>query len=97
MTLNTRNIYGHELIGLQVVIQIKSCHNSSAINGTIIDETKNMFTVMNKSGKIKLPKKEIKLNLTLPNQYKVTLDGKKLINRPEDRIKMFRRNQRLVT
>ena len=97
MPLNTRNIYGHELIGLQVVIQIKSWHNSSAINGTIIDETKNMFTVMNKTGKIKLPKKEIKLNLTLPNQYKVTLDGKKLINRPEDRIKMFRRNQRLVT
>jgi ribonuclease P protein subunit POP4 len=97
MPLNTRNIYGHELIGLQVVIEIESCYNSSVINGIIIDETKNTFTVMNKSGKIKLPKKEIKLSLTLPNQYKVTLDGKKLINRPEDRIKMFRRNQRLVT
>jgi ribonuclease P protein subunit POP4 len=97
MPLNTKNIYGHELIGLKVAIEIKSCHNPSAINGIIIDETKNMFIIMNKSGKIKIPKKEIKLNLTLPSQYKLTLDGKKLINRPEDRIKMFRRNQRLVT
>jgi ribonuclease P protein subunit POP4 len=97
MPRNTQNIYGHELIGLQVAIEIRSRHNSSAINGIIIDETKNMFIVMNKTRKIKVSKKKIKLQLTLPNQHKVTLDGKKLINRPEDRIKMFRRNQRLVT
>jgi RNase P/RNase MRP subunit p29 len=97
MPRNTRNIYGHELIGLQAAIEIQCCHNSSTIKGIIIDETKNMFTVMNKSGKMKVSKKKIKLHLTLPNLHKVTLDGTKIINRPEDRIKMFRRNQRLAT
>lgn len=97
MPHNNQNIYGHELIGLKATVECISCRNSPAIQGVIIDESKNMFTIMYETGKIKIPKKEIKLNLTLPNQYKVTLDGKKLINRPEDRIKMFRRNQRLAT
>jgi RNase P/RNase MRP subunit p29 len=97
MPRNTRNIYGHELIGLHAAIEIKCCSNPFTIKGKIIDETKNMFTVMNKSGKMKVAKKKLKLHLTLPNQQKVTLDGNKLMNRPEDRIKKFRRNQRLAT
>lgn len=94
MPRNNQNIYGHELIGLKATIECVSCHNSPAIQGVIIDETKNMFTIMYETGKIKVPKNQLRLHLTLPNQHKVVLDGNRLINRPEDRIKMFRRNLR---
>ena len=95
--MDKKTFANDEFIGLQV--KIKECKDPSWIGktGLIIDETKNMFTVMNKTRKIKVSKKKIKLQLTLPNQHKVTLDGQKLMKRPEDRIKMFRRNQRLVT
>ena len=97
MPHNIRNIYGHELIGLKATIESISCPNSPVIQGIIIDETKNMFTIMHKAGKMKIPKHKLKLHLTLPNQHRVALDGNRLINRPEDRIKMFRRIQRSVT
>ena len=97
MPHNIHNIYRHELIGLKATIEGISCHGSSMIQGVIIDETKNMFTIMHKAGKMKIPKHKLRLHLTLPNQHKVVLDGSRLINRPEDRIKMFRRTQRSVT
>ena len=97
MPHNIWNIYAHELIGLKAAVESKSCHSSSTVQGVIIDETKNMITIMHATGKMKIPKHELKLRLTLPTQAKVTLDGTKLINRPEDRIKMFRRTRRSVT
>ena len=97
MPHNIWNIYGHELIGLKAEIESVSCHGSSMIQGIIVDETKNMFTIIHEAGKIKIPKHKLRLHLTLPNQDEVTLDGTRLINRPEDRIKMFRRTRRLVT
>ena len=97
MPHNTQNIYGHELIGLNAAIESTSCHHSPVVQGVIIDETKNMLTIMYEAGKMKIPKHKLRLHLTLPNQRKVVLDGTKLINRPEDRIKMFRRTSRSVT
>ena len=97
MLHNIRNIYGHELIGLKAAIESRSCHGSSIIHGIIVDETKNMITIKHEAGKMQIPKHKLRLHLTLPNQHKVTLDGTRLINRPEDRIKMFRRAQRSVT
>ncbi len=97
MPLNTWNIYGHELIGLPVVIERRYCQNSFIIEGSIINETKNMFVIMNEFGQTMLPKQDLIIKLTLPNKHQVTLEGKKLINRPEDRIKLFRRIQRLAT
>jgi RNase P/RNase MRP subunit p29 len=91
MPHNIQNIYAHELIGLEAAIESISCHHSPRVQGIIIDETKNMFTLMHKAGKMKIPKHKLRLHLTLPNQRKVVLDGTRLINRPEDRIKIFRR------
>jgi ribonuclease P protein subunit POP4 len=57
--------------------------------GKIVDETRNMIAI-EEAGKIKeLQKSIVVLSITLPNGERVEVDGKKLVARPEDRIKKY--------
>ncbi len=81
------NILGHELIGLATKISGKT-HSGYDCQGRIVGESKNVLEVEISSGKIKkLPKNSILLELKLPQEAKVKVDGNLLIARPEDRIK----------
>ena len=78
-----------ELIGLNV--RINECTDPSwtGKQGTIIDETKNIF-VLNMTGNEKMISKETaKFEFDYEGK-KVMIDGKKLKYRPEDRIKKAR-------
>ena len=68
-----------EFIGLNVEVINKN------IQGKIIDETKNMFTIKTKEGYKKIIKKNSKMKFTMNNE-KITIEGDKLIARPQDRI-----------
>lgn len=61
------NISTHEMIGLQTIIS--ESHNSQVIGltGTIVDETKSMFTINTKNGFKTIPKKQ--------NTWKFFSDG----------------------
>ncbi len=57
--------------------------------GKIVGETRNMIAI-EEAGKIKeLQKSIVVLSITLPNGERVEVDGKKLVARPEDRIKKY--------
>ena len=54
----------------------------------IVDETKNLVVIETRKGEKKLPKKEVKLMVSIGKE-RVLLDCSSLRQRPEDRIKYF--------
>ena len=91
--LTRQNIGRHELIGLQVIIESERCFGDSKIKGKVVDETKNMIVVFDGAKKRRIPKGVAAFHFILPDNSTIVLEGKKIIGRPEDRIKMFRRKQ----
>jgi len=81
--INNKNILSHELIGLKVKVIKSNDPKKIGVNGLIIDETKN--TIILQNGKI-LPKKECVFEFDI--NEKVEIDGKKIMKKPEDRIKI---------
>jgi ribonuclease P protein subunit POP4 len=78
------------LIGLQVAVESERCVEYSRITGRVIDETKNMLVVFDGHHKLRIPKDAVKFRFTLPDNSTCLLEGKKIIGRPEDRVKKFR-------
>lgn len=79
-----RNMLRKELIGSEIkVIDSKNMANIG-IEGRIIDETKNMLMVDTEKGVKKLIKEDIMIKLLKDG---ITISGKLLASRPEDRIK----------
>ena len=83
----TSNIIQDEFIGLKSTV-VKSLNNDSVgINGKIIDETRNTFTILQNNRK-KVVVKDISIfNFMMPDGTIIEIDGKTIIGRPEDRIK----------
>jgi len=87
--INERNVLGHELIGLKARV-IKSVDlKKQGLEGIIRMETLNLLSL--KTGKsVKwIPKKEVLLEIALPNEKKVLIEGRKLVARHEDRTKQL--------
>jgi len=78
-----------ELIGLKV--KIKECDDSywNDKSGTIIDETKNTFTIEIGEQQKMIAKKTAKFEFNIEGK-KITIDGSKIMYSPEDRIKKVR-------
>ena len=58
-----------------------------SIQGKIIDETKNMFTIKTKKGVKKIIKKNNKMEFVI-NDEKIIVEGDNLVARPEERVKL---------
>jgi len=85
--ITSKNIFHHELIGLYSEV-VKSSNNLLiGINGKIIDETKKTITFETDNGIKMVPKNVSIFHFLLPNEEWIEIDGKILVNRPEDRIK----------
>ena len=81
------NLLRHELVGLEAKIVESNHKGYTGIAGRIVDETKNTF-VIEDSGKEKtIPKNCVILEIKLPDNAIVTIDGNLLSGRPEERIK----------
>jgi len=78
-----------ELIGRNVTIKDCTDPNWINISGTIIDETKNTFT-MEVNNQQKIIAKNIAVFEFKNGEEKVIVEGKRLVYRPEDRIKKAR-------
>ena len=90
--ISRENIAAHELIGLEVRVAQSTDAARKGISGKIVDETKNVFVVEKMDGvEIKLPKAECGFEFSLGNE-KVLVDGKKILYRPEQRLKALSRN-----
>ena len=103
--ISSKNIFYHELIGLELKVVDSSNPSLIGLQGTVIDETKKTLRIEVKE-KVhdkdlssnqndfnfiynkKLIQKDVSvLQFKVPDGTIVEIDGKILLNRPEDRIK----------
>jgi|Deesub1362A_J573_1020465.scaffolds.fasta_scaffold00098_46 ribonuclease P protein subunit POP4 len=96
MTYITKeNLIRHELIGLRCRIVNATNPSLIGIKGIVIDETKNMLIIKNKKEWM-IPKSEVVLEFRLKDG-KVKINGRTLVGRPEDRVKMHGNRNRCKT
>ena len=84
--INDKNIFAHELVGLQAKIEESSDTSLIGLSGMIILETKNMISINTGTGVkhiSKLVARKIQLCLPLGSCF---INGSSLIGRPEDRV-----------
>ena len=86
MRFKLKDIIKHELIGLNIKITESKNKANIGLTGKIIDETKHTITIKTKTRKKMVFKNNIKLELKLNNK-KISVNGKLLTGRPEDRVK----------
>tara|TARA_X000000368_G_scaffold379435_1_gene334519 strand:+ start:31 stop:288 length:258 start_codon:yes stop_codon:yes gene_type:complete len=75
-----------DLIGQEVTISDSKNNEIIGINGKIIMETKNMFTINTKNGKRSIPKNICQLS---NNGEVIQTDSTKLNKRPHERLEML--------
>lgn len=85
-----RNLVRAELIGRDVEIVNSKNKSLDNIKGKIIDETRNMITIQTSKGIKKVIKDQVNFRMKIGNKI-VEVEGKKLVNRPEDRLKKIRK------
>jgi ribonuclease P protein subunit POP4 len=81
-----RDITKHELIGLKCEIISATDPTLVGKKGTIVDETMNTLIIAERTGEKRIPKGNVTLMLKI-NKEEVAIHGKRLIGRPEDRVK----------
>jgi len=82
----TKDIVRCEFIGKKAKV-VNSKNKNMKIEGTIIDETKNMFIIREGDKKKKVTKKGNTFEIIIKTN-KVRINGDLLLARPEERIKM---------
>ncbi|MBI4016048.1 MAG: ribonuclease P protein subunit [Candidatus Aenigmarchaeota archaeon] len=79
--ITEKNLINHELIGLKAEVAGKG------FSGEVVLETKNMLGIKAVNGIKRFPKLGTSFVFTLPNGKRVSVSGKKISSRAEDRIK----------
>ncbi len=85
--ITPQNILRHELIGLNVKVARASHPSLKGLHGRIVDETKNMLTLVSKGRRILIPKSVATFRFKLEDGTIVEVDGARLVARPENRLK----------
>lgn len=78
----------HELIGLVVEVAESSNETQRRIKGMVVDETKNTLTIETNKGFKKIQKNGSVFIFEIPDGKRIKVDGKKIVARPEERIKL---------
>ncbi len=81
--LTPKTLKRHELIGLKCRVIRASNPVIIGLEGTVIDESKNMITIENDKRR-KISKKNTTFQFELESS--VIVDGSDIIGRPEDRV-----------
>ena len=83
--ISTDTISRHEFIGLDTQIINSSNQQVIGLNGTIINETKSMFTINTKKGVKNIPKSTSDWKFSILGK-ETTVIGSKISKRPFERI-----------
>jgi len=95
MTKNIEVLLTEGLIGFKTKIIDSKNKDNIGICGEIIDETRNMMIIKTKDDQKKIIKEHNTFEVT-KNNNKITIDGKHLIGRPEERIKKWLRSKKIT-
>lgn len=102
MSINPKFLIYHDLIGFNVQVKLKSRFSNQAFSGVgiIIDETKNMIITESNEKIKKYIKKDNIFKILLPEQegdnnkiYEFEINGKKIIGRPENRLRNLKKKK----
>ncbi len=88
MNITPLNMIKNEFIGLDVIISKSNNKQLLGMKGRIIDETKNTLVLRQKSKIMHIPKNIVHLSMLPPFSKTVEVNGRSIVARPEDRIKM---------
>ena len=83
------------IIGRDAEVVNSNNRSLVGIKGEIIDETLKTIVILTKNGKKTIPKNEVTLKIWLPSG-EITVEGKTIMQRPEERIKKWWRKIRKV-
>jgi ribonuclease P protein subunit POP4 len=89
----TPQIVQHEFIGLETTVAKSSNPSCVGIKGTVINETRNTFVIMQSKKRKTIVKDQSVFHFTLPDATIVEIDGALLVGKPWERLK--RRIRRL--
>ena len=87
--MEENNIVKDELIGRKITIIECADPTWKHIKGIIIDETKNTFLIEINNKQKRIAKKSATFEFNMQGK-KITVEGSRLLYRPEDRIKKAR-------
>ena len=83
----TSTILQHEFIGLDAEVAGGLHPSYVGIKGRVLNETRNTLVILHKGKKRMIAKKVAVFHFTMPDGTVVEIDGKKIVGRPENRIK----------
>ncbi len=83
----TPDIISYEFIGTEAKVAKSANPCCKGINGKIIDETRNTFTILCDGEKKMVMKNLSVFHFRFSDGTVVEIDGKLLVGRPEDRLK----------
>lgn len=84
--ITEKNLVRHELIGLDVKVELADNKNQIGIEGKVIDETRDTLKIDQKGEAKIIPKKNTTFIFQIPSEKKVRVKGNVINTRPEDRI-----------
>jgi len=87
MKITPNEVLGCELIGVKIKVVNSSNKSLIGIEGKVIDETKNTLTIEKNDKEKKIIKSQSKFEIMYKGK-KFHIDGKILVARPEDRLKI---------
>lgn len=85
--MTRKNVIRHELIGLEAQVVGSSDPTLLGIYGKILDETRDMFVIEQLPEPKIVPKSSSTFEIKLSDGQKVVIEGKRLVGRPEERVK----------
>jgi ribonuclease P protein subunit POP4 len=85
--ITPHNILRHELIGLTVKISRAKDPTIKGVKGKIVDESRNMLTLLDGGRELLIPKNVATFRFKLQDGTLVEVDGQRLVARPENRLK----------
>ena len=80
------NIFSHEFVGLKTMVSNSPNSEIIGLNGTIVDETKSMFTIKTGNGFKNIPKKHNTWKFYVSGQ-EMTIHGRMIEKRSFDRLR----------
>jgi len=85
--ITPQNILRHELVGLHVKVFRAKNQRMRGLKGKIVDESRNMLTLADGGKKLMIPKDVATFRFKLEEGAVVDVDGRRLVARPENRLK----------
>jgi len=83
----TPDIVCHEFVGVNAKVVRCSHRGTVGLSGRVVDETRNMFTILYEGKKKMVAKASSVFHFKFSDGTVVEIDGKLLTGRPEDRLK----------